>query len=348
MRVNSDPGTEARLTAAVIPTNMLCNLAQLAREQQLDCTPWFKGMRLDPQEMNDPTTRVSYRQAAEVLARALPALGRPDLGLVIGMRQDIGNFGLLGLAMKTASTFGEAVLLGMTYQRTTGAMLDIDTDTEGEGEVAMTAHAPLPRPELLAFLCEEMFASSLMVARELVGDAFRPLRLELSYPAPAYIDRYRALFQCELQFERPRNAMVIGSEWMQFKFPTYNPVNARQVLELCRRQLADLGSAQGELAETVERYLRQHLGENPPLAAIASAMHLSERTLRRQLAADGISFSRMHDRIRTARALELLHQQGLTIGQVGSQVGFADAREFRRAFKRWTGRTPSEARDQMA
>lgn len=348
MRVISNPDAESRMTAAVIPTNMLCNLAQLAREQQIDCTPWFKGMRLDPQEIEDPATRISYRQAAEVLTRALPALGRPDLGLAIGGRQDVGNFGLLGLAMKTASTFGEAVLLGMTYQRTTGALLDIDTDTGAEGEVAMTARAPLQLPKILPFLCEEMFASSLMVARELVGATFRPVRLELAYPAPAYVDRYAELFQCDLLFERPRNAMVIGSEWMQFKFPNYNPVNARQVLELCRRQLADIGTAQSELAETVERYLRQHLRENPPLAAIAGAMHLSERTLRRQLAADGISFSRLHDRIRTARALELLLHQGLTISQVGNQVGFADAREFRRAFKRWTGRTPSEARGQMA
>mgnify|MGYP002660968445 CR=1 FL=1 len=52
----------------------------------------------------------------------------------------------------------------------------------------------------------------------------------------------------------------------------------------------------------------------------------------------------LHDRIRTARALELLRQQGLTISQVGTQVGFADAREFRRAFKRWTGQSPSSYR----
>jgi AraC-like DNA-binding protein len=347
MRVTTDPANEARLAAAVIPTNMLCHLVQLAREREMDSTPWFKGMRLDPQEIDDPATRVSYRQASEIVSRALAALARPDLGLVVGCRQDVGNFGLLGLAMKTASTFGEAVLLGMTYQRTTGALLDIATDTSIDGEVAMTARAPVAMPAILPFLCEEMFASSLMVARELVGPAFHPLRLELAYRAPDYADRYAELFRCELLFDRPRNAMVIDSQWMSLKFPTYNAVNARQVLELCRRQLADIASPQSELAATVERFLRQHVRENPPISAIAGIMHLSERTLRRQLAADGISFSRLHDRIRTERALELLHDHNLTISQVGSHIGFADAREFRRAFKRWTGHTPSQARDQM-
>ncbi|MET0814355.1 MAG: AraC family transcriptional regulator [Pseudoxanthomonas sp.] len=348
MRVTVDTTHEARLTAAVIPTNMLCHLVQLAREQGVDFNPWFKGMRLDPQEIDDPATRVSYRQATGVVERALPALARPDLGLVVGCRQDVGNFGLLGLAMKTAETFGEAVLLGMTYQRTTGALLDIDTDTSIAGEVAMTARAPVAMPAILPFLCEEMFASSLMVARELIGPQFRALRLELAYRAPAYVERYAELFQCELRFDRPCNKLVIDSEWMNLRFPTYNAVNARQVLELCRRQLAGIAAPQSELAATVERFLRQHVRENPPLSAIAGVMHLSERTLRRQLAADGISFSRLHDRIRTERALELLHDHDLTISQVGSHIGFADAREFRRAFKRWTGHTPSEAREQMA
>ena len=348
MHIAIDPLSEPRLAAAIIPTNMLCTLVQLAREQQIDSASWFKGLRLNPQEINDPATRVSYRQASEVVTRALSALAVPHLGLVVGCRQDIGNFGILGLAMKTAATFGEAVLLGMTYQRTTGAMLDMDIEAGIPGEMVMIARPPVAIPAILPFLCEEVFVSSLMVVRELVGAAFRPLRLELSYPAPAYADAYADLFHCELRFDRPRNAMIIGSEWMEWKFPTYNAVNSRQVLELCRRQLADIAAPQSEITATVERFLRQHMRENPPLSAIAGVMHLSERTLRRQLAADGVSFSRLHDRIRAERALELLHDHSLSIGQVGTQVGFADAREFRRAFKRWTGHTPSEAREQIA
>ena len=64
----------------------------------------------------------------------------------------------------------------------------------------------------------------------------------------------------------------------------------------------------------------------------------------RQLAEEGTSFSAVHDRVRTERALELLQDAETTIASVGSQIGFNDVREFRRAFKRWTGATPSAAR----
>ena len=71
MHIAIDPLSEPRVAAAIIPTNILCHLVQLARERRIDSTPWFKGLRLNPQEINDPATRVSYRQASEVVARAL-------------------------------------------------------------------------------------------------------------------------------------------------------------------------------------------------------------------------------------------------------------------------------------
>ena len=348
MRNTPDSIHEPRLSAAIFPTHILCYLVQMAHDRKLECVSWFKGMRLDPQEIDDPATRVSYRQATEIVARALAALAQPDLGLVVGCKQDIGNFGLLGLAMRTAPTFGEAIRTGITYQRTIGTLLDVNVETDdARYESTLVARAPIALPAILPFLCEEMFASSLMLARDLAGPEFRPLRLELTYPAPDYVDHYARLFQCELRFDQPRNAMVIDKDWMDLKFNSYNPVNSRQILDLCRLQWHEPGLPQQELAATVERCLRQQLATNPTLVSIAAHMHLSERTLRRQLAIEGTSFSRLHDRIRMERAMELLHDHAQAIGQVGSQLGYTDAREFRRAFKRWTGQTPSEARQRL-
>ena len=89
-----------------------------------------------------------------------------------------------------------------------------------------------------------------------------------------------------------------------------------------------------------------NLAEDPKLAAIAARLHVSERTLRRQLSQEGTSFHAIHDRLRIERALALLQEPKTSIAAVGAQVGFRDPREFRRAFKRWTGAPPSAARAQ--
>jgi len=342
------PGLDGgnRLSIANLPTNMLCSLVLLAGELGVNCEPWFSGLRLTPREIQDPQARVSYRQATEVIRRALPTLPIEDVGLKLGGNQNGSNFGLLGLAMRMAPNFGEAVNIGLTYQRNLGPLMDLQLMQDEAGVVAVVATTPLDLPEILPFLCEEMFSSVLMLARELAGPAFHPVRLDLSYPAPAYASKYSRMFECEVRFRQSQNRMLVDRSWFALPFSNYNPVGSQQVLALCHAQLAAVASS-GETTAAVERQLRPRLRENPQMTEIATALHLSERTLRRQLADEGQRFSDIHDRVRTDRALELLQDRELTIAYIGSQLGFNDVREFRRAFKRWTGHTPSEARDRM-
>ncbi len=343
------PGTEGgqRLSVANLPTNMLCGLVLLAGELGVNCEGWFAGMRLNVQEIHDPLVRVSYRQASEVIRRALPTLPVEGVGLAMGGKQNGGNFGLLGLAMKTAPTFGDAVQIGLEYQRNLGPLMDLSLDERHDGAIAVIATAPDEASDLLPFLCEEMFSSVLMLARELAGPDFNPLRLDLGYAPPAYSARYEELFHCEVRFNQPQHAMTVDRRWLELPFSSYNPVTSRQALALCRAQLAAM-SLRGETTAAVERQLRSRLPGNPQMTEIAAALHLSERTLRRQLSEEETSFSAVHDRIRTERALDLLQDPDLTIAWIGSQIGFNDVREFRRAFKRWTGHTPSEARARIA
>lgn len=336
-------GLGNRLSIANLPTNMLCGLVLLAGEFGVKAESWFAGMRLNVQEIHDPQARVSYRQASEIIRRALPTLPIDGVGLAMGEKQNGGNFGLLGLAMKTAPTFGDAVQIGLEYQRNLGPLMDLDMQDRDDGSLAVVATAPEEAADLLPFLCEEMFASTLMLARELVGPEFRPLRLELGYAAPRYAARYADLFGCDVRFNQPQHAMVVDRRWLELPFASYNPVTSGQALALCRAQLTAM-SLRGETTAAVERQLRPRLRDNPQMTDVATALHLSERTLRRQLAEEGTSFSAVHDRVRTERALELLQDAEMTIATVGSQIGFNDVREFRRAFKRWTGHTPSETR----
>src|SRR3546814_11840319 len=73
-----------------------------------------------------------------------------------------------------------------------------------------------------------------MLCRGLVGASFRPLRLELAYPAPAYAQEYEALFECEVRLGMPRNRELIDPAWLSRRLPAWNPVSAQQELALCR------------------------------------------------------------------------------------------------------------------
>ena len=338
-RTDDDP----RLTAASIATNILSGLCLMAEEQGIACEHWFAGLRLGRAQVDDASVRVSYRQASQVLRRALRDLPGPDTGLRLGRQQTVGNFGLLGLAMMTARTFGDAVAVGLQYSPVSGSLMDLELDDSEPGTLALVAKPRAPDDAILPFLCEELFASTLMLCRGLVGPSFRPLRLELAYPAPAYAHEYEALFECEVRFDMPRNRELIDPAWLSRRLPAWNPVGAQQALALCRAQMPR-GPASGEIVVAVRRLLRARLHEGPALGDIAAELHLTERTLRRQLLDAGSGFRILHDEVRSERARELLRGSDLPIAQVGASVGFRDAREFRRAFKRWTGTTPSAMR----
>lgn len=342
---NSNALDDPRLSVADLPTNILCSLVQLAGERGLDSQPWFAGLSLTAADVCDPSARASYRQALAIIRRAMQSLPDPNLGLQLGRRQDLGNFGLLGLAMRTARNFVEAVEIGITHQRATGALMELQVEPSGPGEVGLYARMPLHDAVVLPFLCEEMFSSVFIVVRELLGAELTLRRLEFAYAEPAHVAEYRELFQCELRFARPHNCLVIDAQWLQRPFGSYNPVTARQAQAALAREL-DAGRApQSETAAAVERQLRQRISQNPRLPDIAEMLYRSERTLRRQLADEGASFTMIHDRVRCERALELLRDPHLSIAEIGTRIGFGDVREFRRAFKRWTGRTPTQARD---
>src|SRR3546814_15986650 len=98
----------------------------MAEEQDIACEHWFTGLRLGRSQVDDASVRVSYRQASQVLHRALRDLPGPDTGLRLGRQQTIGNFGLLGLAMMTARTFGEAVAVGLQSSPVSGSLMDLD------------------------------------------------------------------------------------------------------------------------------------------------------------------------------------------------------------------------------
>ncbi len=72
---------------------------------------------------------------------------------------------------------------------------------------------------------------------------------------------------------------------------------------------------------------------------------MSERSLRRRLAEEGVSLSELKDELRLQLAIELLRDTRLTMEDIAESLAFSDAASFRRAFRRWTGEAPQDYRD---
>ena len=338
---------EPRNDIALMSPNLLWGLFRSAEENGVSSADWLLGTQLSRAQIDDPGVRLPDRQTAIVVERAVRVLP-PSIGLDLGAQQNVGNFGLLGLAMMTARDFGEAIRLGVHYAPITGAMLELQLGNlpeDGPDGIALTAWMRNREPRIEPFLCEELFSSCLKLCRGLLGPGFSPLRTELAYPPPPNADDYARVLGCEVHFNAPANRVLIARHWLETPMGAHNPVSARPVLALCREQMPAERST-SEIVAVVGNLLRLQLADSPRLVDIAAELHLAERTLRRHLQSAGTSWQELHDRVRRDVAETMLGKPGVRIAEVGVAIGFQDAREFRRAFKRWTGKAPSEVREQ--
>jgi AraC-like DNA-binding protein len=82
----------------------------------------------------------------------------------------------------------------------------------------------------------------------------------------------------------------------------------------------------------------------PAAVGIAFELGLSLRTFHRRLAQEQLSYQSIVDGMRRSLATELLENTHMGIDQIAERIGFADATSFRKAFKKWTNRSPSDFR----
>ena len=124
--------------------------------------------------------------------------------------------------------------------------------------------------------------------------------------------------------------------------PNANPITAKICQQVCEAVLTE-GPGESELARRI-RTTCLNSKRFPTAGEIASELGLSLRTLHRKLAEDGLSYQSVLDGMRRSLATELLENTHMVIDQVAERVGFSDATSFRKAFKKWTGRSPSDFR----
>ena len=330
---------------ATIPPTLLSAVVAIGRQAGSPVSSWFSGTGLEPALLDDVDVRVSLVQARTVLRRAVAALPDRPLGLEVGARDALLSFGFVGVAMRSSATVGDAFRVVDELHRASGSLADFTAEgVDGDrDEFELSLWERWPDPVLRPFLAEEAFASVTAFLRSVLGDTWAPDRLFLTYPAPAHAARYRRLFRCPVHFDADADRLVISADVLQKPIPTHHEPTLRTALEVCRSLIAPARIRPGVVA-AVEVLLNAHLRRPLTMAEVAAQMHVTERTLRRQLAEAGDHFSAIRDRIRERRATALLRHSTLAVSGVALEVGFSDGREFRRAYRRWTGRTPLAAR----
>jgi len=327
------------------PASVALMLA-FGREQGLAPETLLAGTRLSEAQLADPDTLLSSAQELRVVAQLLQALGHPPgLGLAVGARYRFSDYGLWGYGLITCPTAGDALALALRFLALSHAFTTIAYREEGPLGV-LGFGAPDVAPGLQRFLVERDLAGAAVLLQEVAGADVPLAWLRLQAPRPAARGRPAPVLDQPIagavpQWGAPDTSLAFDRRLLARPLPQANALTLAQCEQLCAQLLeqrrARLGTAQQVRQALAGRGATPGRSE---LAALARQLHLSERTLKRRLQAEGTSLRALQAEARRTQALTLLADARLSLGEVADRLGFADLSSFSQAFKRWEGVSP--------
>ena len=174
------------------------------------------------------------------------------------------------------------------------------------------------------------------------------LEVHVTHAPPSYRAEYDRVFRCPVVFESPRNALRLDREMMTYKVQQEPRFVFGVLCEHADALLKDLErskTTRGRVESLLIPIL--HKGD-ANIDAVVTKLGMSRQTLYRKLKAEGATFEQVLDDLRRRMALDYLSNGKVTVNETAYLVGFSEAAAFSRAFKRWTGKTPSAAKQGAA
>lgn len=320
-------------------------VVDVLREDGIVASRALDGTGLRTADLRSPVTRVSYQQTETVFRNALRLSKDPALAFRAGQRMHVMAYGMYGYALLSSPTRAEGIDFVAKYSRILGTVADV-TFARGEDTATFILEPLLsrnPANEIYRFALEFAFSTNQTIGRDVYGRAFRFSRLRATYAAPPHARIYKRIFQCPVEFEQPRNELEFDASWIDHPLVCPDPMTNVMAGEMCE-QFLDEAHLDGGVAADVRRVLLEHPGHFPGIELVAAELSLHPRTLRRRLEAQRLTYRQIVTELRMKLALEYLRSTRMTSGEIAARLGYSDPANFRHAFARWTGKSPSACR----
>jgi len=327
---------------AITPVAFVRAIVAAYRRYGKDPGDALRRARIAPEFLSDPRNRVTGSQMQTLFGIAIQELDDEALGW-FSRRLPWGSYGMLCRATLGSPTLEVALKRWCRYH---GLLTDDIalkfTVTRSAAAIVIQINRDLGEMEEFCFAT--LFRYILGYACWAVNSRIPLLETCFPFDALEHIEVYRMLFPGPLYFR---------SESAKISFdPQYAALSIRRDDRALNKMLQHAVPLtifpyrrDRLLVQRVRELLRMqpdspHTGES-----LAMELHVSPRTLHRQLQEEGTSLQALKNEIRRDRAVELLNRTSRPIKQIAPAVGFHNEKSFSRAFKQWTGVTPESVRE---
>jgi AraC-like DNA-binding protein len=302
----------------------------------------LEGIDISPSQLADETFRLSAHQHEQFILRVLAITNDLHLALRISQKVDIATSSLAIMAVINSGRISRALSLFSRYGRLFTRTLDTRTIAKDAGlAIALEPTVRNEHVQYFAITAYALFLDRVFLAP--LNGAHLVRRLELALPPPPDFGAVRDQFGFAVMFGALQNRVILDPAFIDQPLKQADPQTVRLLEEMCEAQLA-AAHAESDLSHRVSAIFLNNISAPPKLAELASTMGMSPRSLRRRLKDDGTSYQKILDVTRQELAQSLLKETAEAVASIAYELGFDNPSHFGRAFKGWTGQSPSEYR----
>ena len=284
-----------------------------------------------------------------VIGKAIEQTGDDLFGLHAGQQMNLSAAGLVGQITRSSSTVKEALQYGCDFINLGCRAMPKQLIESGDHYRLTIKPIPLwleQNEEVVRQTADGIIAFTLREFQELMLHKQFPIKIEYQWPKPSKHATYEEVFNVPIAYGQKETAIVFHKDQLEKPVITGDYEMLRVLVELANKKIASKGHS--GFYNIVKNSVLNMIGPQfPTLEEVASNLNLGARTLQRKLKSEGYTFKNILENLRKEFALAYLRREDLSINQIAYMLNYSDGSTFIRSFKRWTGSTPLNYREQI-
>lgn len=311
----------------------------------LDVDAIYSKLGYDASKLTQRDLRTPHQQQAFFWATVEAVTGDLDIGLHLCPYLPPFRGDVIEYLMFSSPTFGEGWGRAIKYLRLISDALDVSLIQDSRGMRARVTATTLEAPQLRhTEIC--VLYEMIQFAKTVSDNQGSPQRLSLRVERRSPVAEYEKIFGCPVEFDAEHSEIWFDPSILDYRSSRWDPDLLNLHEDLAEKRLSRL--KRQDLVERIRTVFSQRLElENCELEDVARELGIAPRRLRFELAHAGTSFSEELSNFRFALARKLLRSTQEPIENIVYLTGFSEPSTFYRAFKRWSGMTPVQYREQQ-
>lgn len=302
----------------------------------------FTEAGLDAALRNEASARYPVEKARKAWQLAADYIKDPCFGVRAGASWLPGDLYALGYAFLSSRTLHIGLKRIVRYNEVVDQVINFTVEEDDEHLIISyeNSRKDLTTPPALE---DARWSTVLTMCRAAKPEGVSPAKVELTHAPMNCSKEYESFFGCPITYSQQRSTMSFKSADVEQALTAVNTevaaINENALKDYIGRLHED--DLQHRAARVIAEQLAcGHLNDDK----VAEALFMSSRTLQRKLSAEGTTFKQVLESIRKKLAMEYLKDEQLSFSEISYLLGYSEQSSFTRAFKRWTGASPSQAR----